>query len=61
MRARTGQPHQEYSAQGGTHGGFRSLVAARQYAREEALAAWQVFPGDVCIERHDPREADPIC
>ncbi len=48
-------------ATGRSHGGFKSLTAARQYAREEAMLAWQIFRGNVCIERHDPREADPVC
>ena len=48
-------------ATGFSHGGFKSLAAARQYAREEAIPAWQVFRGNVRIEQHDPREADPIC
>ena len=48
-------------ATGFSHGGFKSLAAARQYAREEAVPAWQVFRGNVRIEQHDPREADPIC
>ena len=48
-------------ATGFSHGGFKSLAAARQYAREEAIPAWQIFRGNVRIEQHDPREADPIC
>ena len=48
-------------ATGFSHGGFKSLAAARQYAREEAIPAWQVLRGNVRIEQHDPREADPIC
>ena len=48
-------------ATGLSHGGFKSLAAARQYAREEAIPAWQIFRGNVRIEQHDPREADPIC
>jgi hypothetical protein len=35
-------------------GGFRSLEGAREYAREEALAAWCVYKGDDLIERHEP-------
>jgi hypothetical protein len=46
-------------ATGLSHGGFRSLEAARQYAREEDLIAWDIFRGDLPVERHDPR-ADPI-
>src|SRR5947199_2251694 len=45
-------------ATGFSHGGFKSLAAARQYAREEAIPAWQVFRGNVRIEQHDPREAE---
>ena len=44
-----------------SHGGFISLAGARQYAHEEAMAAWQIFHGSVCVEQHDPREADPVC
>jgi hypothetical protein len=35
-------------------GGFKSLEAARQYAREEGLAGWRVYKGDKLIERHEP-------
>jgi hypothetical protein len=42
-------------ATGLSHGGFRSLAAARQYAREEAVPAWQIFRGVVRIEKHDSR------
>jgi hypothetical protein len=42
-------------ATGLSHGGFRSLEAARQYAREEALVAWDIFCGNMRVERHDPR------
>ena len=47
-------------ATGLSHGGFRSLEAARAYARGEALVAWDIFHGNVHIERHDPR-TDRIC
>jgi len=40
-------------------GGFRSLEAARQHAREEDLIAWDIFRGNMHVERHDPR-ADRI-
>jgi hypothetical protein len=46
-------------ATGLSHGGFRSLEAARQYAREEDLIAWDIFRGDLPVERHDAR-ADPV-
>jgi hypothetical protein len=36
-------------------GGFKSLAAARQYAREESMIAWDVFHGNIHVERHDPR------
>jgi hypothetical protein len=35
---------------GVSHGGFRSLEAARQYAREECLIAWDIFHGNVRVE-----------
>ena len=43
-------------ATGLSHGGFHSLQAARLYAREEVLMAWDIFRGNVHIERHDPRD-----
>jgi hypothetical protein len=43
-------------ATGSSQGGFRSLEAARLYAREEVLMAWDIFRGNVHIERHDPRD-----
>jgi hypothetical protein len=36
-------------------GGFKSLAAARQYAREESAIAWDIFHGNTLVERHDPR------
>jgi hypothetical protein len=42
-------------ATGLSHGEFRSLAAARQCARDEAVPAWQIFRGNVRIEQHDPR------
>jgi hypothetical protein len=42
-------------AYGVSHGGFRSLEAARQYAREESLTAWDIFHGNARVEYHDPR------
>jgi hypothetical protein len=41
-------------AYGVSHGGFRSLEAARQYAREEDLIAWDIFHGNARVEYHDP-------
>jgi hypothetical protein len=45
-------------ATGQSHGGFKSLEAARQYAREENLRAWDIFKGHQLIERHDPESID---
>ena len=42
-------------AYGVSHGGFRSLEAARQHAREEELMAWDIFHGNARMEYHDPR------
>ena len=42
-------------ATGLSHGGFQSLEAARQHAREEDLIAWDIFHGNLHVERHDPR------
>ena len=38
-----------------SYGGFRSLEAARQRAREENLIEWDIFRGNVRVEHHDPR------
>jgi len=46
-------------ATGLSHGGFQSLEAARLHAREEDLIAWDIFRGNLHVERHDPR-ADRI-
>ena len=43
-------------AYGVSHGGFRSLEAARQYAHEEELIAWDIFRGNARVEYHDPRD-----
>jgi hypothetical protein len=49
-----------------SHGGFTSLKGARQFAREEAMEAWDIFRGNAPVERHDPcaapreRIADPV-
>src|SRR3954454_17070244 len=42
-------------ASGLSHGGFPALEAARRYARDEALIAWDIFRGNLHIECHDPR------
>ena len=39
---------------GESHGGFVSLEAARLEARELGLAAWDIFHGNLRVERHDP-------
>jgi hypothetical protein len=39
---------------GASHGGFESLAGARQYAREEGLEAWDIFHGNLLVERHEP-------
>jgi len=39
---------------GQSHGGFETLAGARQYAREEALEAWDIFHGNLVVERHEP-------
>jgi hypothetical protein len=33
---------------------FTTLAGARQYAREEALEAWDIFHGDLLVERREP-------
>jgi hypothetical protein len=43
---------------GQSHGGFETLVGARQYAREEGLEAWDIFQGNLLVERHEPRRAE---
>jgi hypothetical protein len=35
-------------ATGLSHGGFRSLEAARKYARDEAMGAWDIF-AEMCV------------
>jgi hypothetical protein len=42
-------------ATGVSHGGFETLSGARQRAREEGLAAWDIFYGNVRVEYHDTR------
>lgn len=39
---------------GESHGGFRSLEAARGKARAISLTAWQIYHGDTRVEHHDP-------
>ena len=41
-----------------SHGGFVSLAAARQFARQEGLPAWDIFHGNDRIEYHDPDEQE---
>jgi hypothetical protein len=43
---------------GQSHGGFETLTGARQYAREEGLEAWDIFQGNLLVERHEPRRAE---
>jgi hypothetical protein len=38
---------------GTSHGGFKTLAGARQYAREEGLEAWDIFHGNRLIERRE--------
>jgi len=34
------------------------LAGARQYAREEGLEAWDIFHGNLLVERHEPGRAE---
>jgi hypothetical protein len=43
---------------GESHGGFENLGGARQYAREEGLEAWDIFHGNLLVERHEPRRLE---
>jgi len=43
---------------GQSHGGFETLAGARQYAREEGLEAWDIFHGNLLVERHEPGRAE---
>jgi hypothetical protein len=48
---------------GQSHGGFATLAGAREFAREEDLQAWDIFHGNLLIERREPdyqRRADSI-
>jgi hypothetical protein len=47
-------------ATGTSHGGFTTLAGARQYAREEALEAWDIFHGDLLVERREPEVQESI-
>jgi hypothetical protein len=38
---------------GESHGGFATLVGAREYAREEELEAWDIFHGNRLVERRE--------
>jgi hypothetical protein len=42
-------------AVGVSHGGFETLTAARQCAREKGVAARDIFHGNIRVEYHDPR------
>jgi hypothetical protein len=41
-------------------GGFVSLAGARDEARAAGLTRWDIFQGNLRIERHDPGINDPI-
>jgi hypothetical protein len=41
-------------ATGQSLGGFETLAGARQYAREEDLEVWDIFHGNLLVERHEP-------
>jgi len=41
-------------------GGFASLTAAREEARAAGLTRWDIFQGNLRIERHDPNAEDPV-
>jgi hypothetical protein len=43
-------------ATGTSHGGFATLAGARQYAREEQIEAWDIFHGNLLVERHEPEQ-----
>ena len=40
---------------GVSHGGFETLIGARQCASEKGLRAWDIFHGNLRVEYHDPR------
>jgi hypothetical protein len=41
-------------------GGFTTLAAARDEARASGLTRWDIFRGNLHIERHDPGVSDPV-
>jgi len=41
-------------------GGFVSLAGARDEARAAGLTRWDIFQGNLLIERHDPGINDPV-
>ena len=41
-------------------GGFSSLTGAWEEARDSGLTSWDIFRGNVHIERHDPGISDPV-
>src|SRR5712672_1174633 len=41
-------------------GGFVSLAGARNEARAAGLTRWDIFQGNVRVERHDPGINDPV-
>jgi hypothetical protein len=49
-----GEYHLICRTTGQSHGGFETLGGARQYAREEGLQAWDIFHGNLLVERHEP-------
>jgi hypothetical protein len=58
------QPPKEYHLvdllTGESPGGFVTLAAAREEARAAGLTSWDIFQGNVRIERHDPGVDDPV-
>ena len=47
-------------SRGNRLGGFVTLAAAREEARAAGLTSWDIFQGNVRIERHDPGVDDPV-
>jgi hypothetical protein len=39
---------------------IETLDGARQYAREESLQAWDIFHGNLLVERHEPERQESI-
>jgi hypothetical protein len=56
MSAKNGQHeyHLICRVSGESHGGFETLEGARQYVRDEGLKAWDIFHGNLLVERHEP-------